>query len=310
MKSRQGGVDLSKLATEQQNPNTLNLDEMTALEIARAINREDQSVAEAVEQVLPEIAKAIELVAESLRQGGRLIYIGAGTSGRLGALDASEIPPTFGISPKRIQHLIAGGKKALHSAVEDEEDSLNLGKKDIAKRKPGKKDVVIGIAASGRTPYTLAALEYAKKKGANTVAVVCNHDSALEQASHVAIVIDVGPEVLSGSTRMKAGTAQKLVLNMISTGAMVRLGHVYGNLMVNVLPRNEKLRERSLTIVEKVAGINREHAVRALKAAGWKLPVALVMLKTSASKEQTKKALKSADGQVRKAIDLIRGPRP
>lgn len=309
MKSRTQDLDLSKLATEQQNPNTLNLDEMSALEIARAINHEDQSVAIAVQKTLPQVAKAIDIVAESLREGGRLIYVGAGTSGRLGALDASEIPPTFGINQKRIQHVIAGGEKALHSAVEDEEDSLNLGKKDIARRKPGKRDVVIGIAASGRTPYTVAALKYARKKGANTVAVVCNHNSALEQAADLAIVIDIGPEVLSGSTRMKAGTAQKLVLNMISTGAMVRLGYVYGNLMVNVQPRNEKLRERSLTIVEKTTGVPRNEASKALKAAGWSLPLALVMLKTLSSKEQAKKALKSADGQVRKAINLIRPSR-
>lgn len=309
MKSRTQDLDLSKLATEQQNPNTLNLDEMSALEIARAINHEDQSVAIAVQKTLPQVAKAIDIVAESLREGGRLIYVGAGTSGRLGALDASEIPPTFGINQKRIQHVIAGGEKALHSAVEDEEDSLNLGKKDIARRKPGKRDVVVGIAASGRTPYTVAALKYARKKGANTVAVVCNHNSALEQAADLAIVIDIGPEVLSGSTRMKAGTAQKLVLNMISTGAMVRLGYVYGNLMVNVQPRNEKLRERSLTIVEKTTGVPRNEASKALKAAGWSLPLALVMLKTSSSKEQAKKALKSADGQVRKAINLIRPAR-
>lgn len=309
MKSRTQDLDLSKLATEQQNPNTLSLDEMSALEIARAINHEDQSVAIAVKKALPQIAKAIDLVAESLREGGRLIYVGAGTSGRLGALDASEIPPTFGINQKRIQHVIAGGEKALHSAVEDEEDSLNLGKKDIARRKPGKRDVVIGIAASGRTPYTVAALKYARKKGANTVAVVCNHNSALEQAADLAIVIDIGPEVLSGSTRMKAGTAQKLVLNMISTGAMVRLGYVYGNLMVNVQPRNEKLRERSLAIIEKTTGVPRNEASKALKAAGWSLPLALVMLKTLSSKEQAKKALKSADGQVRKAINLIRPAR-
>ncbi len=309
MKSRTQDLDLSKLATEQQNPNTLNLDEMSALEIARAINHEDQSVAIAVQKTLPQVAKAIDIVAESLREGGRLIYVGAGTSGRLGALDASEIPPTFGINQKRIQHVIAGGEKALHSAVEDEEDSLNLGKKDIARRKPGKRDVVVGIAASGRTPYTVAALKYARKKGANTVAVVCNHNSALEQATDLAIVIDIGPEVLSGSTRMKAGTAQKLVLNMISTGAMVRLGYVYGNLMVNVQPRNEKLRERSLAIIEKTTGVPRNEASKALKAAGWSLPLALVMLKTSSSKEQAKKALKSADGQVRKAINLIRPSR-
>lgn len=307
MKLSSHDVDLSKLATEQQNPSTLHLDEMTALEIARAINREDQTVASAVEKALPQIAGAIDFVAASLRKGGRLIYVGAGTSGRLGALDASEIPPTFGISPKRIQHVIAGGRKALHSAVEDEEDSLNLGKKDISRHKPAKKDVVIGIAASGRTPYTVAALKFAKKEGAKTVALVCNHNSALEQASDLAIVIDVGPEVLSGSTRMKAGTAQKLVLNMISTGAMVRLGFVYGNLMVNVLPRNKKLRERSLTILENAAAVSREQAAGALKAAGWKLPIALVMLKTSSSKDKAKKGLQATGGQVRRAIELVAG---
>jgi len=309
MKSRRLKLDLSKLATEQQNPSTLNLDTMSALEIAHAINREDQSVPEAVEKQLPQIAKAIELVAESLSKGGRLIYVGAGTSGRLGALDASEIPPTFGISPKLIQHVMAGGDKALHSAVEDEEDSLNLGKKDIARRKPGAKDIVVGIAASGRTPYTLAALRYAKKKGAKTAALVCNRNSPLEQAADMAIVIDVGPEVLSGSTRMKAGTAQKLVLNMISTGAMVRLGHVYGNSMVNVTPRNHKLRERGITILEKASGVTHKEAARALKAAGWKVPVALVMLKTSSSKDQARKSLKAADGQVRRAIEFITGSR-
>jgi N-acetylmuramic acid 6-phosphate etherase len=309
MKSRKLKVELSKLATEQQNPDTLNLDSMSALEIARAINLEDQNVPKAVETQLPQIARAIELVAESLRKGGRLIYVGAGTSGRLGALDASEIPPTFGISPKLIQHIMAGGDKALHSAVEDEEDSLNLGKKDIARRKPGKKDIVIGIAASGRTPYTLAAMKYATKKGAKTVALVCNRNSPLEHATDLAIVIDVGPEVLSGSTRMKAGSAQKLVLNMISTGAMVRLGHVYGNLMVNVTPRNHKLRERGITILEKSVGITHQEATKALKAAGWKVPIALVMLKTSSSREQAQKSLKAADGQVRRAIELITGSR-
>ena len=310
MKHRSAKSALAKLKTEQQNPATMNLDDLSALEIARAINREDQRVALAVEKALPEIAHAMDLVAESLRKGGRLIYVGAGTSGRLGALDASEIPPTFGIDPKLVRYVIAGGDKALHSAVEDEEDSTNLGKKDMAKLKPGKRDVVIGIAASGRTPYTLAALRYAKKKGTKTIAVVCNRHSPIEHAAGLAIVIDVGPEVLSGSTRMKAGTAQKLVLNMISTGAMVRLGYVYGNLMVNVLPRNKKLRERSVTILQKAAGINRKDASRALKAAGWKLAVALVMLKTSASKAQAAKSLKTSGGRVRKAIQLVQSAHP
>ncbi|HLH09251.1 MAG TPA: N-acetylmuramic acid 6-phosphate etherase [Terriglobales bacterium] len=306
MKSKLRDSDLSKLVTEQQNPRTLHLDEMTALEIAEVINREDRKVADCVTQALPEIAKTIDLVAGVLANAGRLIYVGAGTSGRLGALDAAEIPPTFDISAKQVLHLIAGGKKALYSAVEDEEDSLHLGQKDIARQKPSKKDVVIGIAASGRTPYTLAALAYAKKKGARTVAVVCNAKSPLEEVADLAIVVDVGAEVLSGSTRMKAGTAQKMVLNMISTGAMVRLGYVYDNLMVNVLPRNKKLRERGITIVEKVTGVNHEKAAHALKTASGRIPVALVMLKTSASKAEAERALNASGGQVRKAIEIIR----
>ena len=298
-------LDLSQLATEQQNPATVNLDEMTALEIVRAINHEDQKIPLAVEKALPQIAQAIDLVANALRKGGRMIYVGAGTSGRLGALDASEIPPTFDISPKLVQHVIAGGERALHTAMEDEEDSNQLGKKDIAKRKPSKKDVIIGIAASGCTPYTIAALKYAKKKGARTVAMVCNPNSPLEDAADLAIVVDIGAEVLSGSTRMKAGTAQKLVLNMISTGAMVRLGHVYGNLMVNVHTRNKKLKERGVTIIERAAGVNRKAATKALKAAGGTVPLALVMLKTAASKSEAQRSLKTAGGQVRRAIELI-----
>jgi len=298
-------VPTRNLETEQQNTASASLDTKSALEIARIINQEDQKVAAAVEKALPEIAFAIEAIADALGSGGRLIYVGAGTSGRIAALDASECPPTFNTDPKTVQFVMAGGEKALGRAQEDNEDSRHIGRRDLAKRRPGRKDVVVGIAASGRTPYTIAALEYARQKGARTVAVVCNRDSELGRAAEIEIVAEVGPEVLSGSTRMKAGTAQKMVLNMLTTGAMSRLGYVYGNLMVNVYTGNRKLAERALTIVEKAAGVERETAARALKSAGNHVALAVVMLKTGVGPSQAEKRLKKAKGNVRKAINGI-----
>ena len=239
---------LSRLSTEQRNRASANLDRESTLDLVRIINHEDAKVAAAVRKALPQIAAAIDIIADRLRRGGRLIYVGAGTSGRIAALDASECPPTFSTDPRMVQFIIAGGPKALGAAVEANEDSLELGASEMAKRKPGKKDVVVGIAASGRTPFTVAAIEYARKRGAATVAVTCNANSPLEQAAEIPIVTPVGPEVLSGSSRMKAGTAQKMVLNMLTTGAMTRLGYVYGNLMVNVNPKNAKLVERAIRI--------------------------------------------------------------
>jgi N-acetylmuramic acid 6-phosphate etherase len=297
--------NLGKLATEQQNPASNELDLKSALELAQIINAQDATVAKAVERALPQIAQAIDLIADALRQGGRLIYVGAGTSGRIAALDASECPPTFNTDPKTVQFLIAGGPKALVGATEASEDSAKLGTHEMAKRKPTKKDVVVGIAASGRTPFTIAAVEYARKKGAKTVAVVCNPNSPLEKAAEVGIVADVGPEVVSGSTRMKAGTAQKMILNILSTGAMTQLGYVYGNLMVNVHLKNTKLIERGAGILQKAAGTSRENALSALKKAGNQVPVALVMLKTQVNKDKAESALKSAHGHVRKAIAAI-----
>ena len=297
---------LSHLPTEQPNAAAQDLDLKSSFEIARVINAEDAKVASAVEAALPQIAQAIDLIAKAIKQGGRLIYVGAGTSGRLAALDASECPPTFNTDPKTVQFVIAGGTKALHSATEASEDSRQLGQHEMAKRKPGKHDVVVGIAASGRTPFTVAAVEYARRHGAKTVAVVCNAASALEKAADLAIVAEVGPEVIAGSSRMKAGSAQKMILNMLSSGAMTRLGYVYGNLMINVHVKNHKLRERGLTILQRAAAIGREQAEQALRAAKNDVPVALVMLQANVSRTQAAQALKSAQGHVREAVSAAR----
>lgn len=296
-------MNINDLGTERANPAAAELDTLSALEIARVINREDKKVAEAVERALPQIAQAIDAIAQALERGGRLIYVGAGTSGRLAALDASECPPTFNTHPKTIQYLIAGGEKALSRASERSEDSRAAGRADMARRKPGKKDVVVGVAASGRTPYTIAAVEHARGKGARTVAVVANPGSELGRDAEIEIVVDVGPEALAGSTRMKAGTAQKMVLNMLTTGAMARLGYVYGNFMVNVDTKNEKLIERGRGILEQAAGVDRALAAQALKAAHGQVPVALVMLKTGLGRAQAEKKLMAFRGNVRKAIE-------
>jgi N-acetylmuramic acid 6-phosphate etherase len=303
---RPAGAQLAKLTTETQNFSAAELDTKSAVEIATIINAEDRKVPEAIGRVLPQIAAAIDAAAEALRRGGRLIYVGAGTSGRIAALDASECPPTFGISPDLVQFVMAGGEKALSRAAEYNEDSRTAGERDVAKKRPGKKDIVVGIAASGRTPYTVAALEYARTHGAKTVAVVCNRDSNLGRAAEIEIVAEVGPEVVSGSTRMKAGTAQKLILNMISTGAMARLGYVYGNLMVNVTMRNEKLAERAATVLQRAADVDRETAIAALEKSGRSVPVALIMLKTGVSKAEAQRRLKRANGNVRRAIEALK----
>ncbi|MGB8006655.1 MAG: N-acetylmuramic acid 6-phosphate etherase [Terriglobales bacterium] len=295
---------LRDLNTEQANSASAGLDQKSALEIARIINREDAKVAGVVKRALPQIAQAIDLIAAALAEGGRLIYVGTGTSGRIAALDAVECPPTFDVDPRRVQFIIAGGPKALASAVEADEDSRESGRRAVAKKRPTKRDAVVGIAASGRTPFTVAALEYARAQGARTVAVACNPDSPLGKAAHVAIVANVGAEVIAGSTRMKAGTAQKMILNMLSTGAMTRLGYVYGNLMVNVSPRNEKLAERGVAILEKAAGLSHRAALDLLAAAGGHLPVALVMAKACIARDRAVAALQQSQGQVRKAIAL------
>ena len=279
---------------------------MSSREIAALINDEDATVAGAVRRAVPQIARAIDVVADGLRHGGRLIYVGAGTSGRLGALDASEIPPTFNTSPSAVQYIMAGGSKALGASTEASEDDTRLALAEIKKRKPGKHDVVLGIATSGRTPFTIAAVEYARGRGARTIALTCNRDSPLERAADFAIVTEVGPEVLAGSSRMKAGTAHKMVLNMISTGAMVRLGYVYGNLMVNVWTKNEKLIQRAIRIVEQATGKDHETAARALEASGNRTPVAVVMLAAAVNRTEAAAALKKSKGHVRQAITIAK----
>jgi N-acetylmuramic acid 6-phosphate etherase len=296
-------MKLSGLKTERQNRASADLDKLSALEIATLMNRQDAQVLRAVRAVLPAIAQAIDVVRDRLANGGRLIYVGSGTSGRLGALDASECPPTFGTDPAMVQYVIAGGERALANATEASEDSEELGAADMAARKPSKKDVVVGLAASGRTPYTIAALRYAGKKGAATVAVVCNTGSDLAKAAGIAIEAEVGPEVLAGSTRLKAGTAEKLICNMITTGAMARLGYVYGNLMVNLHLKNEKLLERGIAIVQRVAKVTRAASVAALEAAEMKVPVALVMLSAKVTRAEAVRRLRRAQGGVRKAIE-------
>ena len=298
--------DLRRLSTEQILPAARNLDQMSSLEMARLMNEEDATVASAVRRALPQIARAIDVVADGLRQGGRLIYVGAGTSGRLGALDASEIPPTFNTNPRTVQFIMAGGPRALGASTEASEDDTDLAVAEIKKRKPGKKDIILGIATSGRTPFTIAAIEYARRKGARTIALTCNRNSPLERAADFGIITEVGPEVLAGSSRMKAGTAHKMVLNMISTGAMTRLGYVYGNLMVNVWTKNEKLIQRSIRILEQATGADNDAASCALEASGNRTPVALVMLAAKVNRAQAVAALKKSKGHARQAIAIAK----
>ena len=295
--------NLVELTTEGANEASRGLDTKSALEIARIINQEDAKVALAVKKSLPEIALVIDAVARSLRDGGRLIYVAAGSSGRIAALDSSECPASYSTAPHSIQYIVAGGPKAVASAVEVNEDLPELGQRDIARRRPTRKDIVIGVSASGRTPYVVGAVEYAKARGAMTAAVVGNHNTALALAAEIAIVAEVGPEVISGSTRMKAATAQKMILNMITTGAMTRLGYVYENLMVNVHMQNTKLVERGISTLMRACNIDRDKAVDTIKSSGRSIPVALVMLKAGVDKPEAVRRLAKADGNVRVAIE-------
>lgn len=295
--------NLRNLVTEQANRASAALDRRSALGIARIINSEDAKVAKAVRRSLANVAQAIDWIADAFRGGGRLIYVGTGTSGRIAALDAAECPPTFNTDPRMVQFIIAGGKRALGAAVESNEDSRQAGEQAMAKKAPGARDVVVGIAASGRTPFTVAALAYAGRRGSKTVALTCNRNSPLEKAADLAIVTEVGPEVVAGSTRMKAGSAQKMVLNMLSTGALTRLGYVYGNLMVNVRPRNSKLRERGVGILKRITGVSRSKAEKTLLEAG-STAAALVMIKAGVNGETAKRLLAGNQQNVSKAIQV------
>jgi N-acetylmuramic acid 6-phosphate etherase len=282
------------------------LDRLSALDIATLMNRQDARVLRAVRTALPAIAEAMEVIEGRLERGGRLIYVGSGTSGRIGALDAAECPPTFGSDPAMIQSMIAGGEAALAKASEGSEDSSELGASDMAGRKPGRKDVVVGLSASGQTPYTVAALRYARKKGAATVAVVCRSGSELAQNCGIAIEAEVGGEVLEGSTRLKAGTAEKMICNMLTTGAMARLGYVYGNLMVHAQMKNAKLMERGIAMVQRVAGVERATALETLEAAERQVPVALVMLRAGVTRAEAERRLRRAGGKIREAMEIAK----
>jgi N-acetylmuramic acid 6-phosphate etherase len=295
--------DLDSLPTEQPNPRSTDLDTRSSLEIARIINAEDATVAAAVESALPQIAQAINWIADSLANGGRLIYVGAGTSGRLAALDAAEIPPTFNTPPTMVQTIIAGGAGAFSHALEANEDSTKSAVSEIEKRRVGKKDVVVGIAASGRTPFTVAAVVAARRAGAKTISITCNPDTELERAAELAIVMETGAEIVCGSTRMKAGTAQKMALNMLSTGAMVRLGYVYGNLMVNMHRSNSKLAERSIRIVGHALNVSKDKARLALEKANNSMSLAVIMAKDNVDIKEARSRLKASNGNVRKAIE-------
>lgn len=297
-------VKIDGLTTETVNEATKNIDQMDSLGIVTLINEEDKKVAQAVEKELPNIARAVDAIAERFEAGGRIIYCGAGTSGRMGTLDSVELLPTYGVSSDRVFSLLAGGESAMYVAVEGAEDSRELAVEDLKKAQVTAQDCVIGIAASGRTPYTLAALEYANEVGALSVSITCNQDSQMAAAAAISIAPVVGPEVISGSTRMKAGTAQKMVINMMSTAVMVRLGKVYQNYMVHVQPTNEKLVVRSCRMISQIAGTDMETAEKTLREARMKVPVALVMLQAGCSLEKAGKALEEAGGRVRRAVEL------
>lgn len=291
--------------TEQENPHTANLSSLSVPEIVRLMNDEDALVASAVGRVLPEIVKAVERIVERLGGGGRLFYVGTGTSGRLGVLDASECPPTFGVAPDLVQAVIAGGYEACYRAVEASEDDAEAGGRDLKSRDFTKDDVLVGIAASGRTPYTVGALSYARSLDAFTVAVTCAPASPITRVAEVSIVPVVGPEVVAGSTRLKAGTAQKMVLNMLSTATMVKLGYVTGNRMSNLQARNAKLRGRAVRILMAATHLDQDAATTALDAAGGDVRVALAMNKTGCSRSEAENALAASKGVVRQAIKIL-----
>ncbi|MCT2195624.1 N-acetylmuramic acid 6-phosphate etherase [Paenibacillus sp. FSL K6-2441] len=292
---------LENLTTEARNERTMRLDEMEVTELLTVMNEEDAKVAGAVKKEIPKIAQAVTAITESLKKGGRLIYMGAGTSGRIGLLDAVECPPTFGTSPDQVVGLIAGGSNAFIKAVEGAEDRAELGRTDLQNLGLTAKDAVVGIAASGRTPYVIGGLEYAKQVGAKTISISCNKNAVISTISDIAIEIENGPEVLTGSTRLKAGTSQKLVCNMLSTASMIGLGKVYGNLMVDVQPTNEKLADRAKRIVMEATGCDASTAENTLRLAEGKAKPAILMILTGCSYEVALEKLEENQGFIGKA---------
>ena len=299
-------VDLSAIDTEARNASTMDLDTMSPLEIAEAMNREDARVADAVREALPEVAQAIQMAGDALGRGGRIFYLGAGTSGRLGVLDASECPPTFGVSPDLVVGIIAGGDRALRDALEGVEDSPTEAARQLGEAGLGERDLVVGLAASGRTPYVVHGLRHARSVGAATVAISCSRGSDIGCEADLSIEVSPGPEVLTGSTRLKAGTAEKLILNMISTGAMVLLGKVYQNLMVDLVQSNDKLQARAVSIVSSATGCTADEAAEALRRASGSAKTAIVMIARSCDAAEAQELLQGTGGHVRQAIERAR----
>lgn len=295
-------MNLNQLDTEQSNPDSLHIDEMSTIDILTTINNEDQKVALAVKEVLPKISIAVDCIYYQMCKGGRLIYIGAGTSGRLGILDASECPPTYGVDPRLVQGLIAGGKEALTAAIEGAEDSLDLAVEDLKNIHLTDKDVVCGIAASGRTPYVIGGLEYARTLGCQTVSICCVHNGEISKYSHYPIEVIAGPEVIAGSTRMKAGTAQKLVLNMISTSVMIKRGKVYKNLMVDLQPTNEKLKTRAINIVSQSLDCSEEESIKLLTKCHYNVKIAILSGLTGKDEKECEEALLKNNGSIPKTM--------
>ncbi|MBY0095807.1 N-acetylmuramic acid 6-phosphate etherase [Mesobacillus maritimus] len=295
--------DLKALTTESRNERSMQIDTAQPMDILRIMNEEDQRIAKAVEKVLPDVEAAVTYAFESFKQGGRLIYMGAGTSGRLGVLDAVECPPTFSTDPNMVQGIIAGGENAFVKAVEGAEDKPEAGEEDLKKLGLTENDTVIGIAASGRTPYVIGALQYARSVKAKTVALSCNENARISKEADTAIEVIVGPEVLTGSTRLKAATAHKMILNMISTSSMILLGKAYENLMIDVHVSNEKLKERAINIIMRVTDVSYEQASEALEASDLQVKVAIVMIKKKLDKAEAIKLLEESQGYVRKAIE-------
>ncbi len=297
---------LEELTTEQRNPNSIGIDKKNTIEILKIINNEDKTVPLAVEKEIPRIAKVVDIVVSSFKRGGRLFYVGAGTSGRLGVLDAAECPPTFGTPPEMVQGIIAGGKDALVRAVEWAEDNEEEGRKEINRRGIGAHDVLVGITASGQAPFVIGAMKQARENGASVIALSCNRKSRTFNHADYRIYIDVGPEIITGSTRMKSGTAQKLVLNMITTASMIKLGKVYNNLMVDLVPVNNKLVERSKRIIKLATDCSREEAERAFAESGMKPKVAIVMVLLGIGKEDAEMLLSKNEGRIGLAVEAYK----